>query len=152
MSNALSVQLSSGPNSYPVADRAQLQNLLREEFITPESEQFDDITRWLGRKLNANAVLAGEMSAIGGKSLELSARLLSTGDFKQKGLSLKGKFNIELSKVDLTRSNDIPTVPSSGGTLDGVPLYPAISGRMPQYYNMPNPPYTGEARLTTFQE
>lgn len=121
LSDALSVQLSSGLNSYPVADRTQLQNLLREEFITPETEQFDDIARWLGRKLNANAVLTGEMSELGDKSLELSARLLSTGEFKRKGLSLKGKFNIDLSKVDLTQSNNIPPVPSSGDTVDGCP-------------------------------
>jgi TonB family protein len=143
LSDTLSSQLSRDPNSYSVADRARLQDILREERLAPESQELPDIAGWLGKKLSANAVLTAELSVVGSDSIQLSAHFFNTADSKKKGISIRDTFHINLSNVDLTPSgNGLPPFPE---TLAGQPLYKAGPAMMPQCYYMPNPPYTAEA-------
>ncbi|HTZ47880.1 MAG TPA: energy transducer TonB [Verrucomicrobiae bacterium] len=144
LSDALAAQLSRDPNPYPVADRGRLQDLIHEERLAPEGQESVDIARWLGRKLNAQAVLTAELSVASYNSIELSAHLLSTGDSKKRALSIKGNFHVDVSKIDLTRSDD--SLPPFPKTFAGQPLYRAGPGMFPQCHYAPNPPYTQEAR------
>jgi hypothetical protein len=146
LADALATQLSAGDNPYTVVDRTSFRNLLHQERFSPESQESVPTARWLARKLNANAVIVGEIATAGDNSIELSTRLFNASEMKNKTLSIKGNFRIDLSHVNLSWSDDLPPLPSLGNTFEGDTLYQAGPNMMPSCFYMPHPPYTGEAR------
>jgi len=147
LADALAIQLSQGEKSFAVVDRPSFRNLLDEERFSPEGQESAATARWLARKLNADAVIVGELANLGDNSLEVSAQLINVGDLHRKALSVKGRLQVDLSHVDLSSSDGLSPVPALGNTIDGQDVYhyrPGMS--LPSCYYMPNPPYSEEAR------
>lgn len=143
LADLLSAELSE--NDFQVVDRTKVQNLMRWEQLSPDSLQSVNVARWLEIELKADMIVSADLDRVDDKTVEFSARVLRVGE-KTKGLSVKGKLHIDLSRVDLSSSADLNGPPSPGKTFKGESLYAAGTGLMPSCFYMPNPPYTEEAR------
>jgi TonB family protein len=132
LADLLSAQLSR--DGFTVADRTKVQSLIQRERLSPLNLQAAEVVRSLGSELKADVIISADLAKVDDKTIEFSVRVIRAGG-EYKGLSVKGKLQIDLSRVDL----------SSSGDLDGMPPFsqPAL---MPSCSYMPNPPYTDEAR------
>jgi TonB family protein len=137
LADLLSAQLSR--DDFTVVDRTKVQNLIQRERTSPLNLQSVEVARWLGSELKADVIISADLAKVDDKTVEFSARVLRTGG-ENKGLSVKGRLHIDLSRVDLSSLGDLNGLPSFSQTLKGQP------GLMPSCSYMPNPPYTEEAR------
>jgi hypothetical protein len=142
LADLLSDQLSR--DAFTVVNRTKVQNLIQRERLSPLSLESVDVARWLGSELKADVIISADLAEVDDKTIEFSARVLRGGG-KNKGLSVKGKLHIDLSRVDLSSSSDLNGLPHFGQTFKGHPLY-AVPGLVPSCSYMPNPPFTQEAR------
>jgi TonB family protein len=133
LADLLSSQLSR--DDFTVVDRTKVQNLIQRERLSPLNLHSVDVAQWLGSELKADVIISADLAKVDDKTIEFSARVVRTGG-ENKGLSVKGKLHIDLSRVDL----------SSSGDLNGQPINTAAPGLMPSCSYMPNPAYTQEAR------
>jgi TonB family protein len=143
LADLLSAQLSR--DDFTVVDRTKVQNLIQQERLSPLTLQSVDVVRWLGIELKADVIISADLAKVDDNTIEFSARVLRAGG-KNKGLSVKGRLHIDLSRVNLSSSGDLNGSPPFSRSFKGGPLYTAAPGLMPSCYYMPNPPYTQEAR------
>jgi hypothetical protein len=131
LADLLSAQLSK--DGFTVIDRTKIQNLIQRDRLSPLNFQSAEVVRSLGSELKADVIISADLAKVDDKTIEVSARVIrAAGGYK--GLSVKGRLQIDLSRVDLSSSSD----------LDGTPF--SQPGLVPSCSYMPNPPYTDEAR------
>ncbi|MGO9844663.1 MAG: TonB family protein [Candidatus Acidiferrales bacterium] len=143
LADLLSQELSK--HDFTVVDRTKVQNLIQRERLSPLSLRSLDVARWLGIELKADAIINADLAKIDDKTIEFSARVLRAGG-ENKGLSVKGRLHVDLSRVDLSSLGDLNGLPSFGNTFNGQTLYTAATDLLPFCSYMPNPPYTEQAR------
>jgi TonB family protein len=149
LADALGVQLSTGEKAFSVVNRDELRKLAQHELLSVDSQTYVPNSRWLASQLRADAVVIGEILKVQDNSLELSVRIFRPDDSRKKVLSVKGELHLDLSKVDLTRIDDLSGTPP-GTTFNGETLYHAgKDSTYPSCTYMPNPPFTEEARRTS---
>jgi TonB family protein len=137
LADLLSAQLSK--DGFAVVGRSDVQNLIQRERLSPLNLQSAEAVRSLGSELKVDAIISADLAKVDDKTIEFSAHVVRAGG-EYKGLSLKGKLHIDLSRIDLSSSSDLGAMPPSSQTLQGQP------GLMPSCSYTPNPPYTDEAR------
>jgi TonB family protein len=137
LSDLLSAQLSR--DGFTVVDRTKFQDLIQRERLSPLNLQAVEVARWLGSELKADVIISADLAKVDDQTIEFSGRVLRARG-ENKGLSVKGKLHIDLSRVDLSSSGDLNGLPPFSQTFKGQP------GLVPSCSYMPNPPYTQEAR------
>jgi TonB family protein len=131
LADLLSAQLSR--DGFTIVDRKEIQSLIQRERLSPLNFTSPVVVQTLGSELKAEAIVSGDLAKIDDNNLEFSVRVVrAQGEYK--GLSVKGKLHIDLSRVDL----------SSSGDFNGAPV--SYVGLVPTCSYMPNPPYTDEAK------
>ncbi len=143
LADLLSAQLSR--DDFKVVDRTKVQSLIQRERLAPLNFQSVEVVRGLGSELKADLIVSADLAKVDDKTIDFSARVVRAGG-ENKGLSVKGKLHIDLSRVDLSSSVDLNGLPPLAQTFKGQPINTAAPGLMPSCSYMPNPPYTEGAR------
>ena len=153
LADELSSEMAKQQKSVQMIDRALLQSVLERERISAQLQNEDSVARWLGKKLNATAVIVGSTNRDDRGSLQLSAHLLSVSDRKRIGPSAEVSFLASKDTADLTPTDGLSTLPSITSTASGEKTYDVHRDKgvaPPSCSYMPNPSYTDEARSAKY--
>lgn len=153
LADELSSEMTGQQKSVRMIDRTLLQDVLERERISAHLQNEEPVARWLGKRLNATAVLVGTTNRVEKDSLQLSAHLLSVTDAKQHGPSAEVSFFANEETADLTPTDGLPALPPITATSNGEKVHKVNRGNgvsPPSCSYMPSPPYTDEARKAKF--
>jgi TonB family protein len=152
LADQFSRELASRPNGIQIIDRSILKTYLERERISPDLLSNDRATRWLGKEVNATAVLTG-ITKSQGSSLNVRLKLLSCN--KDKAAPIE-EFTLPLPSSKNALSGFDPI--ASDASKDRWASAPAAYGAggpgaatFPVCLYCPPPLYTDAARAAKFE-
>lgn len=153
LADTLSSQLSSSAAPVHSIDRSALRNLLERDRVPAQLEGDVGVARWLGKQLNADLVVLGDLSVERDKAIAVTARLVRPNDGNDIPQILRGRIDVVSdSRLDFTPTDALPPLAPLPDNLDGQKVYRAgVDGvGLPMCFHMPNPPVTQDAKLFRF--
>lgn len=149
LADQFSKELASRQNSIQAIDRSALKTYLERERISPDLLKSDRALRWLGKELNATAVLTG-ITKGQESSVNVQLKLLSCGKDKQAPAE---EFSLPLpeAKDALSGFDPIANAVSKDRWASAPAAYSAGGGTFPICLYCPPPPYSEAARAAKFE-